>query len=152
MIQNKFHFAITGHTAAEIIHERADSSQDNMGLSTWKNSPDGRILKSDVIVAKNYLEEKEIARLERNVSGFFDYVEGLIEDELLLKMEDFSNSIDAFLKFNRFDILSHKGRISMQKAKDKAHSEYSEFNQTQKINSDFEKQITKIKGEVKSDG
>jgi len=151
MVQNKFHYAITGHTAAEIIHGRADRTHDSMGLVTWKNSPDGRILKSDVTVAKNYLDEQEIRRLERSVSGFFDYVEDLIEDEVLLKMEDFAKSIDEFLQFRRYKILTHKGRISMQDAKDKAHLEYAEFNKTQKINSDFEKEISKIKGKVKND-
>ena len=152
MVQNKFHYAITGHTAAEIIHDRSDRTHDSMGLVTWKNSPDGRILKSDVSVAKNYLSEQEIRRLERSVSGFFDYVEDLIEDEVLLKMEDFARSIDEFLQFRRYEILTHKGRVTAQDAKNKAHTEYKEFNKTQKINSDFEKQIAKIKGEVKSDG
>ncbi|MCL2353609.1 MAG: virulence RhuM family protein [Defluviitaleaceae bacterium] len=142
-VQNKFHFAITGQTAAEIIYNRADADKENMGLSTWKNSPDGRILKSDAVVAKNYLDEKEIGRLERNVSSFFDYVEGLIEDEVLLEMKDFAESIDAFLKFNRFEILEGKGKKSMIDAKKKAGDEYDVFNKTQKINSDFEKQITK---------
>jgi len=147
MFQNKFHYAITGQTAAEIIHERVDKTQDSMGLTTWKNSPDGRILKSDVSVAKNYLSEKEIRRLERNVSSFFDYVEDLIEDEVLLKMSDFTRIIDEFLAFRRFKILEtgNKGRISAQDAKDKAHREYDEFNKTQKINSEFEKQISKLK-------
>jgi len=144
MVQNKFHFAITGQTAAEIINERVDRNKDNMGLFTWANSPDGRILKSDVPIAKNYLDEREIRRLERSVSGFFDYVEDLIEDEILLKMEDFAKSIDEFLKFRKYDILTHKGKISMQSAKVKAYLEYDEFNKTQKINSDFEKQIAKI--------
>ena len=152
MVQNKFHYAITGHTAAEIIHGRVDRTHDSMGLTTWKNSPDGRILKSDVTVAKNYLEEKEIRRLERSVSGFFDYVEDLIEDEVLLKMEDFARSIDEFLQFRRYKVLTHKGNVSMQDAKDKAHLEYSEFNKTQKINSDFEKHIAKIKCEAGDDG
>ncbi|MCL1993543.1 MAG: virulence RhuM family protein [Spirochaetes bacterium] len=165
MVQNKFHYAITGQTAAEIIHGRADRSHENMGLTAWKNSPDGRILKSDVTVAKNYLAEKEIRRLERGVSGFFDYVEDLIEDEVLLKMEDFAKSIDEFLGFRRYKILTGKGKISMQDAKDKAHTEYEEFNKTQKINSDFEKHLAKlhsqaggkakprgkIKGKVKDD-
>ena len=146
MMQNKFHFAITGNTAAEIIHERSDRNHDTMGLTTWKNSPDGRILKSDVIVAKNYLDEREIRRLERSVSGFFDYVEDLIEDEILLRMEDFAKCIDEFLQFRRYKILTHKGRISMQEAKVKAHLEYAEFNKTQKINSDFEKQIARTFG------
>ena len=151
MVQNKFHYAITGHTAAEIIHDRADHAHESMGLVTWKNSPDGRIIKSDVTVAKNYLEEREIQRLERSVSGFFDYVEDLIEDEVLLKMEDFAKSIDEFLSFRRYKILTHRGRVSMQDAKNKAHLEYAEFNKTQKINSDFEKQIARIKGKGKDD-
>ena len=145
MVQNKFHFAITGHTAAEIISERADRGKDNMGLSTWASSPDGRILKSDVSVAKNYLSEQEIRRLERSVSGFFDYVEDLIEDEVLLKMEDFAVSIDEFLKFRRYKILSGKGNISKLDAERKAFLEYDAFNKTQVINSDFEKKIAKVK-------
>jgi len=144
-VQNKFHYAITGHTAAEIIHGRADSDKDNMGLTTWKNSPDGRILKGDVSVAKNYLNEQEIRRLERSVSGFFDYVEDLIEDEVLLQMEDFAKSIDEFLAFRRYQILSGKGKVSMQDAKDKAHLEYGAFNKIQKINSDFEKKLARAK-------
>ena len=151
MVQNKFHYAITGHTAAEIIYDRADRSMNNMGLTTWKNSPDGRILKSDVTVAKNYLGEQEIRRLERSVSGFFDYVEDLIEDEVLLKMEDFAKSIDEFLQFRRYKILCDKGRVSKIAAERKAHTEYDAYNKTQKINSDFEKQIAQIKDEVKSD-
>ena len=147
MVQNKFHYAITGLTAAEIIHNRADHTHDNMGLVTWKNAPDGRILKGDVTVAKNYLDEREIRRLERSVSGFFDYVEDLIEDEVLLEMQDFAKSIDEFLQFRRYKVLTHKGRVSMQNAKDKAHLEYFEFNKTQKINSDFEKQIAHLASE-----
>jgi len=151
MVQNKFHFAITGQTAAEIISDRADRSKDNMGLTTWANSPDGRILKSDVSVAKNYLNEQEIRRLERSVSGFFDYVEDLIEDEILLKMEDFAASIDEFLKFRRYKILNSKGNISKIDAERKAHLEYDAYNKTQKINSDFEKKIAKVKGVQKDE-
>jgi len=150
-VQNKFHYAITGQTAAEIIHERVDRNKPNLGLQSYKNSPDGRVLKSDVSTAKNFLEEREIRRLERSVSGFFDYVEDLIEDEALLNMEDFAKSIDAFLAFRRYKILDHKGRISMKDAKAKANTEYKAFNKTQKINSDFEKQIAKIGNELKSD-
>ena len=146
MVQNKFHYAITGQTAAEIISDRADSEKDNMGLTTWAKSPDGRILKSDVSIAKNYLSEQEIRRLERSVSGFFDYVEDLIEDEVLLKMEDFAASIDEFLKFRRYRILVGKGHVSKIEAERKAHLEYEAFNETQKINSDFEKAISKGKG------
>jgi len=145
MVQNKFHYAITGQTAAEIISDRADRNKDNMGLTAWANSPDGRILKSDVSIAKNYLSEQEIRRLERSVSGFFDYVEDLIEDEVLLKMEDFAVSIDEFLKFRRYKILSGKGNISKTDAERKAHLEYDAYNKTQRINSDFEKEIAKLK-------
>lgn len=139
MVQNKFHYAITGKTAAEIIYEKSDSTKDNMGLTTWKNSPDGRILKSDVSIAKNYLDEKEIRKLERLVTGYFDYVEDLIEDEALLSMEDFSLSINDFLNFRRYKILTDKGQISAKKARDKAINEYSIFNKKQVINSDFDK-------------
>ena len=125
----------------EIIVGRADSNKDNMGLVTWKNSPDGRILKSDVVVAKNYLDEKEIRRLERNVAGFFDYVEDLIEDEVLMHMDDFAKCIDEFLQFRKYKLFAGKGKISSAQAKEKAYLEYTVFNKTQKINSDFEKQI-----------
>lgn len=151
MVQNKFHYAITGQTAAEIINNRADSSKDHMGLTTWAHSPDGRILKSDVTIAKNYLSEQEIRRLERSISGFFDYVEDLIEDETLLKMEDFAASIDEFLKFRRYKILSGKGTVSKVAAESKAHLEYVAYNKTQKINSDFEKEVAKIKGGIKDE-
>jgi len=145
MVQNKFHYAITGQTAAEIIVDRVDSQKEHMGLTTWAKSPDGRVLKGDVSIAKNYLQENEIRRLERSISGFFDYVEDLIEDETLLKMEDFATSIDEFLKFRRYKILVGKGSVSKIDAERKAHLEYDIYNKTQKINSDFEKRITKKK-------
>lgn len=145
MVQNKFHFAITGQTAAEIVYNSADSSKKNMGLTTWKNAPDGRILKSDVTVAKNYLDEKQIRRLERTVSGYFDYVEDLIEDEYVFTMEDFAKSVNEFLSFRRYEILENKGKISKQLADEKATAEYTVFNKTQKINSDFDKQIKRLK-------
>lgn len=150
MVQNKFHYAITGQTGAEIIYTHADSEKENMGLTTWKNAPDGRILKSDVAVAKNYLDEKQIRRLERSVTGYFDYVEDLIEDENIFTMEDFAGSINEFLAFRRYDILEGKGRISAIDAKKKAEAEYDIFNKHQKINSDFDKEIKKMldKGEV----
>lgn len=144
MVQNKFHYAITNQTAAEIIYNNADHSKDNMGLTTWKNSPDDRILKSDVSTAKNYLAEKEISRLERLVSGYFDYIEDLIERENTFTMEQFAASINEFLSFRRYDILLDKGKISMQTAKEKAEIEYDIFNKTQKIDSDFDKQIKKL--------
>ncbi len=145
MVQNKFHYAITGKTAAEIIYDGADKSKENMGLSTWKNAPDGRILKSDVAVAKNYLDEKQIRQLERTVTGYFDYIEDLIERENTFTMEEFAESINEFLSFRRYDILKDKGRISRKQAEEKAFSEYTEFNKTQKIESDFDKMIKELK-------
>lgn len=144
MIQNKFHYAITGQTAAEIIDTHADRTKPNMGLTTWKNSPDGRILKSDVTVAKNYLDENQIRRLERAVTGFFDYIEDLIENEVTFTMEDFARSVNEFLNFRRFNILEGKGRISKKDADKKAIAEYTEFNKTQMINSDFDKEVKKM--------
>ncbi|MFV0480520.1 MAG: virulence RhuM family protein [Campylobacteraceae bacterium] len=145
MVQNKFHFAITGQTAAEIIYSKVDKTKDNMGLTTWKNSPDGRVLKSDVTVAKNYLSEKEIRQLERTVTGYFDYVEDLIERENSFTMDEFSKSINDFLAFRKYDILQNKGNISKKQADDKAKNEYDEFNKTQKIISDFDKVVKKLK-------
>lgn len=145
-VQNKFHYAITGKTAAEIVYDSADRNKEHMGLTSWKNSPDGRVLQSDVTVAKNYLSEKEIRSLERNVSSYFDYVERLLENETLLSMRDFATSIDEFLKFNRYDILQGNGHISHQMAKQKAIEEYKAFNKNQKIDSDFDKEIRRIQG------
>jgi len=142
-IQNKFHFAITGKTAAEIIHEKSNKNKPNMGLSTWKNSPKGRILKSDIIIAKNYLPEKEIKRLERTVSGFFDYIENIIENKNTFTMKQFAETVNKFLNFNEFRILKDKGKISKTQAERKAIKEYDEFNKTQKIENDFEKQVIK---------
>lgn len=141
MVQNKFHFAITGQTAAEIIYTKADSTKDHMGLTTWKNSPDGRILKSDVTIAKNYLSEQEISRLERAVSGYFDYIEDLIERENAFTMTEFADSVNEFLSFRRYQILKDHGKISRQKAFEKAEREYDVFNKTQLIVSDFDKEI-----------
>lgn len=144
MVQNKFHFAITGQTAAEIVYTYADRTKENMGLTTWKNAPDGRILKSDVVVAKNYLEEKQIRQLERAVTGYFDYIEDLIERENTFTMEEFTASVNEFLAFRRYDILRDKGKISGRMAKDKASAEYEEFNKTQKITSDFDKAVNRM--------
>ena len=144
MVQNKFHFAITGQTAAEIVYTYADRTKENMGLTTWKNSPDGRILKSDVVVAKNYLEEKQIRQLERAVTGYFDYIEDLIERENTFTMEEFTASVNEFLAFRRYDILRDKGKISGRMAKDKASAEYEEFNKTQRITSDFDKAVNRM--------
>lgn len=146
MIQNKFHYAITGQTATEIIHSKADSKKEKMGLTTWKNAPDGRILKSDVTIAKNYLEEKQIKRLERTVTGYFDYVEDLIEDEHIFTMDDFALSINEFLEFRKFKILPDKGSVSKKQAEDKAVIEYEEFNKSQFIESDFDREVKKLLG------
>ena len=143
MVQNKFHYAITGKTAAEIIGSSADKTKEHMGLTTWKNAPDGRILKSDVTIAKNYLEEKQIRQLERAVTGYFDYIEDLIERENTFTMEEFAKSINEFLAFRKYDILKGKGSISKRQAEHKAKAEYDEFNKTQKIFSDFEKSLKK---------
>ena len=141
MIQNRFHYAITGQTAAEIIYSKADHTKDHMGLTTWKNAPDGRVLKSDVSIAKNYLQEKEIRQLERAITGFFDYVEDLIERENTFNMEQFSASVNEFLTFRKYQILPDKGKISAAQAKKKAEEEYDIFNKTQRIDSDFDKGI-----------
>jgi hypothetical protein len=144
-VQNKFHFAITGKTAAEIIYKSVDKTKDNLGLTTWKNSPDGRILKSDVIIAKNYLQEKEIQQLERAVASYFDYIEGLIERETTFTMQQLAESVNKFLTFNEYRILEGKGQVSKLQADRKAVKEYNEFNKTQKIISDFDKQINKMR-------
>lgn len=144
-VQNKFHFAITGQTAAEIIHSKADSNKENMGSTTWKHSPEGRILKQDVIVAKNYLQENEIKQLERTVTSYFDYIEGLVERENTFTMRELAESVNKFLNFNEFKILEGKGKTSRIAAQKKAITEYESFNKTQKIVSDFDKEIKKLK-------
>lgn len=144
MIQNKFHYAIVGQTAAEIIYTKADRNKDHMGLTTWKNAPDGRVLKSDVTTAKNYLPEKDIKRLERLVSGYFDYIEDLIERENTFTMEAFAKSIHEFLTFRKYQILDGKGRISKPQAESKAEQEYDAFNKTQKIKSDFDRMVESL--------
>ncbi len=145
MVQNKFHYAITGHTAAEIIYSKADSTKENMGLTTWKYSPDGRILKSDVMIAKNYLQEQEIKRLERAVTGYFDYIEDLVERENTFTMEEFAASVNEFLSFRKYQILTDKGKVSRIQAERKAGKEYELFNKTQKIESDFDRVVKKLK-------
>ena len=141
MIQNRFHYAITGQTAAEIIYSKADHTKDHMGLTTWKNAPGGRVLKSDVSIAKNYLQEKEIRQLERAVTGFFDYIEDLIERANTFNMAQFSTSVNEFLTFRKYQILPDKGKISATQAKKKAEEEYDIFNKTQRIDSDFDKEV-----------
>lgn len=145
MVQNKFHYAITGKTAPEIIYSTADKTKENMGLSTWKNAPDGRILKQDILVAKNYLQEKEISQLERTITSYFDYIEGLIERQNTFTMEQLAESVNKFLSFNEYKILEGKGKISKIQADKKAVEEYEVFNKTQKIISDFDKEIKKLK-------
>lgn len=147
MVQNRFHYAITGQTAPEIIYTHADHEKENMGLKTWKNSPDGRILKSDTKIAKNYLDEKEIRQLERLVSGYFDYIEDLIERENTFNMQQFASSVNEFISFRKYQILPDKGKISKAMADEKAAAEYDIFNKTQKIDSDFDKEVRKMLGE-----
>ncbi len=143
-IQNKFHFAISGQTAAEIIYYKADADKKHMGLSTWKNAPKGRILKSDSIIAKNYLKETEIKKLERTVSGFFDYIERIIENRTIMKMEDLAECVNKFLEFNEFKVLEGKSTVSFKDAEKKALKEYDEFNKHQHIDSDFDKFSRKL--------
>ena len=150
-VQNKFHYAIHGHTAAEIIHNNVDANKEFMGLKTWKNSPDGRILKSDTNIAKNYLTEVQIKSLERTISSFFDYIERIIENRTTFRMEQFSESVNKFLDFNEYKILEGKGRISAKQAEQKAFSEYSKFNKTQKIESDFDKAIKMLEQKNKKE-
>lgn len=142
MMQNKFHYAICGKTAAEIIYKNADAEKEYMGLTTWKHSPKGRILKSDTVIAKNYLDEKAIKRLERTISAFFDYIENITENRVVMKMKDLAESVDKFLNFNEYIILEGKGKICKKEGEYKAFREYEIFNKKQKIVSDFDK-ITK---------
>ena len=137
MVQNKFHYAITGHTAAEIIHSKADRTAPHAGLLTWKNAPQGRVLASDAIIVKNYLDKPEIKRLERTIAGFFDYIENCVQ----MGMADMAASVDKFLTFNEYQLLTHKGSISKTQADQKALAEYAEFNKTQKIESDFDRAV-----------
>ena len=146
MVQNRFHYAITGQTAAEIIYHSADHTKPDMGLTTWKYAPDGRVLKSDVSVAKNYLSEQQIRQLERVVTAYFDYIEMQIERQNAFNMQQFAASVDKFLSFNDYKILPDKGSISAIQAKSKAEAEYDIFNRTQQIDSDFDKEIRKLKG------
>ena len=143
-VQNKFHYAITGKTAAEIVFDTADHTKDHMGLITWKNAPDGRILKSDTPIAKNYLEENQIRRLERAVAGYFDYIEDLIDRENVFSMKEFSDSVNEFLEFRKYDILKDNGKVSHKQALDKAYQEYEVFNRTQPIESDFDRVVKAI--------
>lgn len=152
MVQNKFHYAITGKTAAEIVYDGADHNREHMGLTTWKNAPDGRILKSDTSIAKNYLDEQQIRRLERTVTGYFDYIEDLIERENTFTMQEFAASINEFLSFRRYQILPDKGRVSHKRALEKAAQEYEIFNKSQNITSDFDRAVAKLTAGQKGEG
>lgn len=145
-IQNKFHYAITSHTAAEIVFKSADHQKTHMGLTTWKNAPDGRVLRTDVAIAKNYLDEKQIRQLERAVTGYFDYIEDLIERENVFTMAEFEKSVNAFLEFRQYKILRDNGRISHKQALKKAYEEYDIFNKIQPIESDFDKVVKDLIG------
>ena len=150
-VQNRFHYAITGQTAAEIIHQKANSKEPFMGLSTWKNAPEGRILASDVTIAKNYLSEKEIKKLERTISGFFDYIENIIENRQTSTVIEFAESVNKFLDFNEYKILQGNGSVSKKVAEEKALGEYQEYNRFQLIESDFDKSVKKLMGIKKKD-
>ncbi|MBQ4650885.1 MAG: virulence RhuM family protein [Firmicutes bacterium] len=148
-VQNKLHYAVTGKTAAELIHERADAEKPSMGLTTWKASPDGKILKRDVIIAKNYLSEKELMRMNRLVTMFIDHAELMAEDEVLMSMQDWADYVDDFLKYNRRNILENKGTVSHQQAIDKAAKEYEIFRirQDEEYESEFDREFEKyLKG------
>jgi len=144
-VQNKFHFAISGQTSAEIIYKEADKEKPFMGLQTWKNSPNGRIIKSDTVIAKNYLKEEEIKDLEGAISGYFDYIERIIKNHTTFTMETLSASVNKFLEFNEYEILEDNGSVSRKQAEDKAYKEYDEFNKLQKIESDFDREMKKVK-------
>ena len=143
-VQDKFHFAITGHTAAEIISLKVDAGKPLMGMSTYKNAPNGRVLKSDSTVAKNYLSEADIKKLERAVSAFFDYIEGIVERRNTFTMASFAESVDKFLAFNEYRILEGHGSVSRQQAEQKALAEYEKFNRQQRIESDFDREVKKL--------
>ena len=144
-VQNKFHFAITGHTATEIIYNRVDSKKDNMGLTNWEKSPDGKILKSDVAVAKNYLDEKEIKNLNNLVNLFLDIAENNAERNISMSMVDWKNEVETSLKLFHYEVLEGKGKISAEKAKQKAENEYEKYKiiQDKKFVSDFDKLLIK---------
>ena len=151
-VQDKFHFAITGHTAAEIIYLNADAEKPLMGMMTYKNAPDGRVLKSDTTIGKNYLQEDEIRKLERAVAGFFYYIERIIENRTTFTMESFAESVNRFLEFNEYRILEGYGSVSRKKAEEKAFAEYNKFNKTQRIESDFDKAVKQIEASNKKGG
>lgn len=149
-VQNKLHFAVTGKTAAELIYERVDSEKPAMGLTTWKDAPNGKVLKRDIGIAKNYLNEKELSRLNRLVTMFIDYAELMAEDEILMSMQDWVDQTNQFLMNNRREILARKGRVSHDEALEKANKEYEVFRvkQDREYVSDFDREVEKyFKGE-----
>jgi hypothetical protein len=148
-VQNKLHWAITGKTAAETIYDTADTNLPHMGLTTWKNAPDGKILKSDVSVAKNYLNEANMRELDRIVSAYLDLAENRAERGILMKMDDWATFLDSFLELSNYPILEDKGKVSALEAKLKAESEYDVFRQCQdrEFISDFDREIKRLKGE-----
>lgn len=147
-VQNKLHWAVTGQTAAEIIAERADATKPSMGLTTWKNSPGGKILKSDVAIAKNYLIEREIKELERIVGMYLDYAENQAARQIPMKMADWIDRLDGFLKFNEYEVLTNAGKVSAEVAKRLAEEQFATFRvgQDEKFESDFEREVRRIKG------
>jgi len=151
-VQNKLHWAITGHTAAEIIKDRADSDKPKMGLKTWKDAPEGKILKSDVSVAKNYLEENELRELNRIVTMYLDYAELQAERRQAMTMADWKQRLDAFLEFNEYEILNDSGKVSAKVAKELAESEYEKFRviQDRQFESDFDREVKKLTEQFKN--
>ncbi|MDH5377854.1 MAG: virulence RhuM family protein [Gammaproteobacteria bacterium] len=150
-VQDKFHFAITGQTSSERIYSKADSSKPLMGMSTYKNAPHGRVLKSDAAIGKNYLDETEIKQLERAVSGFFDYIEGIVERRNTFDMAGFADSVNKFLAFNEYRVLEGFGKVSRAQAEQKAFTEYEQFNKQQRIESDFDRSLKQLEQRAKPD-
>ena len=144
-VQNKLHYAVTGQTAAEIIKSRVDATKDNMGLTSWKDSPNGKILKSDIHIAKNYLRKEEIDELNRIVNMYLDYAENQAKKQIPMKMKNWVEKLDAFLEFNEYEILQNKGKVSAKVAKELANEEYNKFRvkQDREYKSDFDREIEK---------
>lgn len=147
MVQNMMHWAVTHHTAAELIYNRADAEMPHMGLTTWKKAPDGRIQKSDTIVAKNYLSDKEVSQLERLSSAFLDFAELRAEQQLITTMYDWKNKLSNFLAISDYEVLKHSGTISNEEAQTKAFCEYEKFKliQDREYLSDFDKELKRLK-------
>jgi len=145
-VQNKLHFAIHGHTAAELIVKRADSKKDRMGLTTWKNAPHGKVLKPDVVIAKNYLTEKELKSLDRFITMYLDYAEDRAKRSMPMTMKDWAGKLNAFLQFNERDILDHPGKVSREVAKAFAESEFEKYRimQDRLFESDFDRHIKRL--------